>query len=112
MTWKNKKLETVKITSKLGGNCRLRVYNELQTTPSNRLTVAKGENKHPLFEVSEIKGSLISAKVKLDTLELKRTYLYDIASEAGKTYLISGGNKHSTTHISAWRRNGRGMAGF
>ncbi len=83
--WSNGKLEKVIIRSRNGGNCRLRSLTPLICIG---LKVAKGENPNPLFYVPETGIPLISKEAKLNLVILKKTYLYDLKTEAGKSYII------------------------
>ncbi|MBV4360390.1 glycoside hydrolase family 95 protein [Pinibacter aurantiacus] len=88
ISWKNGKINTLKVTSKIGGNCRLRVYDEIVADGKFKLGKANGENKNPLFEVEPIKQPLVSEKATQIDLKLKKTFEYDVATEPGKTYLF------------------------
>lgn len=81
--WSNDKLEKVVIRSRNGGVCRLRSLTELAG-----LTPAKDENPNALFEIAATPKPLISAQAKLNPVELKKTYLYDLNTEKGKEYTI------------------------
>jgi len=85
--WSNGKLEKVIIRSRNGGNCRLRSLTPLKGTG---LKTAKGENPNPLFYVPETAKPIISKEAKLNAVTLKKTYLYDLKTEKGKEYVISG----------------------
>jgi alpha-L-fucosidase 2 len=85
-SWKNNRLSSVTITSKLGGNCRLRVPNALQANGSVSLKKAVGENPNPFFQNEAVKTPLISEQAKLNPVTLKETLLYDFPTVAGKTY--------------------------
>ncbi|HQE35217.1 MAG TPA: glycoside hydrolase family 95 protein, partial [Flavobacterium alvei] len=49
MTWKNNKVSTLKVYSKIGGNCRLRLSTTLTAGKGISLKKAKGKNPNPLF---------------------------------------------------------------
>ncbi len=83
MTWKNGKVETLTIHSSIGGNCRLRVKNQLI---GKGLKLAQGKNSNPFFHVPDIKKPIISDKAKLNAARLVPTFLYDLKTEAGKSY--------------------------
>ena len=85
MNWDKGKITYLKIISKYGGNCRLQTLAPLK---HKSLKTAKAENPNPLFEVPEIKTPLISEKadIKLPKNHIKKTYLYDLATEAGGVY--------------------------
>jgi alpha-L-fucosidase 2 len=87
MTWKNRKLAAVKILSRLGGNCRIRIYDELKDA-SVKPVKATGVNSNPFFAISEIKQPLVSEKAKLNAVQLKKTYEYDMPTKAGQVYEI------------------------
>jgi len=58
----------------------------------NGIRAAKGENPNPLFAVPSIKTPIISEKAtinvpKTNPLE-KTTFLYDLRTEKGKTYIF------------------------
>lgn len=85
-SWKNGKVNKVKITSTLGGNCRLRLPNTLANVKG--LKVAKGVNPNPFFAKPQIKKPLISSQAALNPVKLKETKLYDLSTKAGKTYIL------------------------
>jgi len=86
--WENNKVQKITIKSNLGGNCRIRVPNELNLVGGKALKVATGENSNPFFEILKVKEPLISADAKLNPVTQKITYLYDLPTEAGKVYTI------------------------
>ena len=88
ITWKNGKVKLIKVTSKLGGNCRLRVFDEIKTDSTFKFTKAKGQNPNPLFAVAEIKHPLISEKANLTQVQVRKVYEYDFFTRIGKTYVF------------------------
>lgn len=87
LTWKEGKVKKLIVRSRLGGNCRLRSLNPLS---GKGLKSAKGENPNSLYEVPVIPEPLINEKAKLNKVELKKTYLYDLNTKAGEEYVIVG----------------------
>ena len=87
LSWKNGKIEKVTITSTIGGNCRLRTLTPLK---GKGLKTAKGDNPNHLFDVNEGLDPIISPEAKLNTVDLKHTYLYDLPTKAGETYVLIG----------------------
>jgi len=85
--WNMGKVMKVIINSHNGGNCRLRSLTQLK---GKGLTIAKGENTNPLYEVPTISKPLINEKAVMNPVTLKRTYLYDLKTEAGKEYEVTG----------------------
>ena len=87
MTWKNNKVSELKIYSKIGGNCRLKVENTLK---GSSLKKAKGKNPNPLFYDVEVKKPIISKEAKLPKVQLPTYNIYDVKMKAGQTYTFSG----------------------
>jgi len=83
ITWKNGKLNKVSIKSKLGGNCRLRVPNNIK---GNSLKQAKGDNPNEFYQIDKIATPVISDKANLNKPAINETILYDFDTVAGKTY--------------------------
>jgi alpha-L-fucosidase 2 len=83
MTWKGGKIETLTIHSKLGGNCRLRTKEALKGAG---LKTAKGKNFNPLYIIADVKKPIVSEQAKLNAVVLPATFLYDLSTEAGKSY--------------------------
>ena len=84
--WSNSEIEKLVIKSRIGGNCRLRSLTPLT---GNGLSEAKGTNTNSLFELSATTKPLINIDAKLNTMELKKTYLYDLMTEKGKEYVLT-----------------------
>lgn len=88
LSWKNGKVEKLVLHSSIGGNCRLRSANKLS---AKGLKAAKGENPNPLFALNAILKPINNDKKPLkNSIQLPKTYLYDLATEAGKTYILTG----------------------
>ena len=86
MDWKDGKVSNLKITSRYGGNCRIRVATQIK---GQGLKKAKGENQHILFETPDVKSPLISEKATLNVTPVNldtTTYMYDLPTEKGKVY--------------------------
>jgi alpha-L-fucosidase 2 len=88
LEWKNGKISKINIESKLGGNCRIRCYNKLACNDNINLKDANGKNLNQLFIVPEIRQPLISPEAHIEPVELKKSYLYDFQTEAGKQYIL------------------------
>lgn len=83
LAWKNGQLTQATIFSRHGGNCRVRTLTALK---GNGLKQAKGKNANLLFAVEDTPQALINKDAKLNPVILKQSYLYDLKTEAGKTY--------------------------
>lgn len=88
MEWKNGKICKIVIKSLLGGNCRLRIFNNLKLEGSGMLKEAKEKNPNPFFRTPENPAPLISEKAALTLPQLKPTILYDLNTQAGKSYTL------------------------
>lgn len=86
MSWEDGNIKKLTIHSALGGNCRIRIKQQLSSNGDAELVLAKGNNTNPFYQFNEIKDPLISPKAKLKGVKLPKTYLYDFNTEAGKSY--------------------------
>jgi alpha-L-fucosidase 2 len=86
--WKNAKLEKLVIRSKLGGNLRLRLPDEMTSATGDELKPATGKNENPFYQVEEIPAPIISEKSTIQALDLRETVVYDIPTKAGETYTL------------------------
>lgn len=84
MVWKNGKLKEISIRSTLGGNCRLRVPNQLKG--AGLVKANTSVNPNPFFRPEQIAAPIISQQADLKPLLLKSTLLYDFGTKPGKTY--------------------------
>ncbi|GAB3851466.1 glycoside hydrolase family 95 protein [Hymenobacter terrigena] len=90
ITWKNKQISQLKVKSRLGGNCRLRLDEALKLTGPVKLTAAQGPNPNPFFEVPAVKAPLVSPEAKLKPVNVKASRLYDFNTVAGQEYVFKG----------------------
>lgn len=88
MEWKNGKLIRAIIKSTIGGNLRLRVPNEMKISNGASLKKASGDNLNVFYQIGKIAEPVISEKAKITLPDLKKTYVYDIPTEKGKTYTL------------------------
>jgi alpha-L-fucosidase 2 len=88
MEWKDGKLVKAIIKSTLGGNLRLRTYNTLKLNTGGTLKKATGSNTNPFYYVEEIPAVIISDKANAASPDLKETFVYDLPTQAGKTYVL------------------------
>ena len=87
MAWSEGRVTELKITSHNGGDCRLRSLTPLS---GKGLRMAKGENSNPAYAVPSVAEPLINPDAELNPTGIEDTYLYDLPTEAGKTYTIVG----------------------
>jgi alpha-L-fucosidase 2 len=88
LQWKNARLVKVVIKSRLGGNLRLRVPNAVKVAGGS-LKKATGKNTNTFYQVEETPAPVVSAKATITPLNLKETLLYDLPTQAGKTYTLT-----------------------
>jgi len=88
IVWENNKAKEITVKSNLGGNCRIRIPNEMELKGRTKLKKAEGKNPNPFFETPEIKKPIISSEAKLNPVEIKESIMYDFPTEAGKTYVL------------------------
>ncbi|PRY96650.1 glycoside hydrolase family 95 protein [Marinilabilia salmonicolor] len=86
--WSNGHLIKAEIKSTLGGNCRIRVPNEMKISGNITLEGAKEENPNPFFEKPQIKTPLISEKAPQKAVSLPETFLYDFKTEKNQVYSL------------------------
>jgi alpha-L-fucosidase 2 len=86
MVWKNGKITNLKIKSTLGGNCRLRVPNELVSDGTIILKPADGINPNKFFIIDIVKQPIISEKAKLNKPLIPETITYDFQTKPGLVY--------------------------
>ena len=86
MEWRNGKISKLVVKSNLGGTCRIRSYSPLRAEDHATLVQAKGENSNPFYQVPQIQKPMISPKGKLETVKLRKTFLYDIETKPGVGY--------------------------
>jgi alpha-L-fucosidase 2 len=87
LSWKNGKVEKVVVHSRKGGNCRIRSLTPLS---GSGLKKAKGENPNELYAVPGVPKPLVSEQAELNKVEPARTYVYDLQTEAGRVYSLTG----------------------
>jgi alpha-L-fucosidase 2 len=88
MVWKDARVVKLVVKSNLGGNLRLRSPNALKLN-TGILKKAKGENVNPFYQITATPQPVISSKTTAIYPELKKTFLYDVSTIAGKIYTLS-----------------------
>jgi alpha-L-fucosidase 2 len=87
MGWLAGKLTKVVIRSTIGGNLRLRVPDQLKGQ-GFVLQPAKGSNPNVFYTVAKTPDALLSENAITAEPVLRETFLYDILTEAGKSYTL------------------------
>jgi alpha-L-fucosidase 2 len=86
IAWDRGKINTVTIRSKLGGNCRLRLSDQIVAEKGTSLKEATGENPNPFYFLPDIPTPLVSSKARLNPPSPKQSYVYDVETKAGRVY--------------------------
>jgi alpha-L-fucosidase 2 len=87
--WENSQVSHIEIKSNMGGNCRIRVPNEMIKKDKSLLKEASDSNPNPFFDQPKIKEPIISAQADLKKVNLPETYLYDLQTEKGEVYTLT-----------------------
>ena len=88
VAWDQGKITNVQVTSRLGGNCRVRVHSPVKALGSTTLAAVQGDNPNPFYQPLPVKAPLISPKATAKKPTLAPSFVYDLATEAGKTYTL------------------------
>ena len=88
MEWKNGKLSKARLTSTLGGNCRLRTYEKVNIHQTET-SIAKGLNPNHLFSYINPGDYQNFSQTPLEDFSPKTTHTIDFMTEKGKSYEIS-----------------------
>lgn len=83
--WTNHKISKLVIHSSLGGNCRLRINQQII---SKLLTAANGKNKNRFYQTMDLKTPIVKNGGDILNPGLAQTWVYDMATRPGKTYTI------------------------
>ena len=83
--WKDGKVSTIDVFSRNGGNLRLFSTVRLQ---AKGLRKALGDNPNPLYTVPGIPATLINSETPPPSFQAPHGYMYDLATQAGKSYTI------------------------
>ncbi|MCX6215261.1 MAG: glycoside hydrolase family 95 protein [Spirosoma sp.] len=87
MDWKEGKVASVTIKSTLGGNCRIRVPNELQAKGFKTVLNA-ATNANPFYQPVVVKDPIVSPQAQLIMAKPRIGQVYDFATQPGKSYTL------------------------
>lgn len=91
LEWEGKNITKLVVYSTLGGNCRLRLNQQVLNKIVKK---AVGQNKNQLNQVAMIKEPLMTETIKGQQLEIPNTWLYDFTTTPGKSYVIINKKKN------------------
>lgn len=90
MLWRESRVIRVVIKSTLGGNLRLRVPNALTLGKNVAMANASGRNPNPFYFVEGTQPPVVARAAKVDSPHLRETMVYDLPTEPGKVYVLTG----------------------
>ena len=90
LDWKDGKITKLKVLSKLGGNCRLRISSPLVAKSNNQLKVASGSNPNVFYASTAVKDPLVSEKAQLKEMTIQNGLLFDFDTQKNKIYEFIG----------------------
>ena len=88
--WSEGRVQTVSVKSSLGGVCRIRSYDQLAMHIASGLREASGSNVNVFFRLPIISKPLSNYQSIRVPPALRGTYLYDLPTVAGGTYVLNG----------------------
>ena len=86
--WKDGQVTMAKVTSRLGGNLRLRTSAYMSLQGGGMLARAEGDNPNPYYLIPDVSAPLISSEALLEMGPVPDYNLYDIDTKPGKTYVF------------------------
>lgn len=87
--WKDGKLKKLIVQSTIGGNCRLRLSDQVSLNGNANLLKSKGENTNKFYQVNKIKSPMLSTEAKLKGIAIPKTNLFDFDTVAGEKYIFN-----------------------
>ncbi|WP_205508893.1 glycoside hydrolase family 95 protein [Longitalea arenae] len=90
LKWAAGRITYLKIRSRLGGNCRLRIAGTLMSRGKQILKPGSGPNPNPYYTVAAISKPIIAEKATLKGVALDLGNLYDFNTVAGMSYEFMG----------------------
>jgi alpha-L-fucosidase 2 len=89
LEWHDGKLVKVVIKSRLGGNLRIRVPNDVKLSKGRLVKQPVGENQNPFYRLEQTPSPKISPSAAVQLPQLSKTKLYDIDTRPGGLYMLT-----------------------
>jgi hypothetical protein len=83
MVWKKGKIKTLVVRSRLGGNCRIRVPNDIEGCKCIGMQPATGKNTNPYFMSREQQDAVTVSPIQTG-------FTYDFETGPGQVYVLTG----------------------
>lgn len=87
MEWQNHRLVYIKITSTIGGNCRITSHSRL-ASDNAVINTADRSNPNPFYSMPEAAGFINKNDISLDLLNLKNIFTIDFDTQPGQSYIL------------------------
>lgn len=84
LSWKDNKIDKLVINSTQGGNCRIRSYWPLESAKKIIPVDNNSTNPNPFYSMPRVKQPVISNPKKIQKLEVRKVYVYDIETTKGE----------------------------
>ena len=88
LNWEDNQLQSVRITSSIGGTLRICTTTPLIFNGEKLEVTQTPECDNPLLKSQPIRRPLIAVNAPINTTTLNKNYIYDIKTVAGKSYLL------------------------
>lgn len=89
MKWEKGQLQSATLTSTIGGILRIRTASPLYLNGEKLIPISEERTKNSLLQSQEIRKPLVAANAPLTVPEYTQTYLYDIETKAGDSYILT-----------------------
>ena len=89
MRWENNELQTVTITSSLGGILRIRTSSPLYLNGEKLVPASQERCENRLLQSQPIRKPLVAANAPLSVPTYADTYVYDLETNAGNQYVLT-----------------------
>lgn len=101
LTWKDGKVESVRVKSTLGGNLRLRSNTRLRYANGAPAAEATGRNTNELNQPYDMPAPIVVDMNKIPKTSLPETYLYDIPTLPGEEIELTADNGSALSQLAA-----------
>ena len=88
LNWEDNQLQSVRITSSIGGTLRICTTTPLIFNGEKLEVTQTPECDNPLLKSQPIRRPPIAVNAPINTTTLNKNYIYDIKTVAGKSYLL------------------------
>lgn len=91
LNWEDNQLQSARIASSIGGTLRICTATPLVVNGEKLKPAQSPDCNNPLLKSQPIRRPLIAPNAPVNTTAVDNNYIYDIATVAGKSYLLTNG---------------------